>query len=169
MVRVHRREDPRHRATTPTTAEQLIPKDHRFGGKRPPFVSGYFEAFNDPKVSLVDLRETPIVRVTETGIETTDGVREFDIIVWATGFDFGTGALSRMGIVGRDGLALTEHWADGPTTFLGLQTRGLPELLLPRWPARGGGQQPALQRRPGRHRHRHAAVRDASTATTSSR
>ena len=88
------------RATIPTTAERLIPKDHRFGEKRPPFVAGYFEAFNDPKVSLVDLRETPIVRMTETGIETTDGVREFDIVVWATGFDFGTGALSRMGIVG---------------------------------------------------------------------
>src|SRR5690606_24727478 len=74
----------------PETAERLIPKDHRYGEKRPPFVNGYFEAFNDPKVSLVDLRETPIVRLTETGIETTDGVREFDIIVWATGFDFGT-------------------------------------------------------------------------------
>ena len=104
----------------PETAEKLIPTDHLFGGKRPPFVAGYFEAFNDPKVSLVDLRVDPIVRVTETGIETTDGLREFDIIVWATGFDFGTGALSRMGIRGRDGLELTEHWADGPTTFLGL-------------------------------------------------
>src|SRR5207249_9093792 len=60
----------------PDTAERLIPNDHRFGGKRPPFVNGYFEAFNDPKVSLVDLRETPIVRLTETGIETTDGRSE---------------------------------------------------------------------------------------------
>ena len=88
----------------PDTAERLIPKDPLFGGKRPPFDIGYFEAFNDPKVSLVDLRETPIVRLTATGIETTDGLRRFDVIVWATGFDFGTGALSRMGIRGRDGL-----------------------------------------------------------------
>ncbi len=126
----------------PETAEKLIPTDHQFGGKRPPFVIGYFEAFNDPKVSLVDLRETPIVRVTETGIETTDGVREFDIIVWATGFDFGTGALSRMGIRGRDGLELNEHWADGPTTFLGLQTRGFPNFFFPGGPHAAAGNNP---------------------------
>jgi cation diffusion facilitator CzcD-associated flavoprotein CzcO len=126
----------------PATAEKLIPTDHRFGGKRPPFVIGYFEAFNDPKVSLVDLRDTPMVRVTETGIETTDGLIEHDIIVWATGFDFGTGALSRMGIVGRDGLELTEHWADGPTTFLGLQTRGFPNLFFPGGPHAAAGNNP---------------------------
>jgi cation diffusion facilitator CzcD-associated flavoprotein CzcO len=126
----------------PETAERLIPKDHRFGGKRPPFVQGYFEAFNSPKVSLVDLRETPMVRVTESGIETADGVREFDIIVWATGFDFGTGALNRMGIRGRDGLALVEHWADGPSTFLGLQTRGFPNLFFPGGPHAAAGNNP---------------------------
>jgi cation diffusion facilitator CzcD-associated flavoprotein CzcO len=126
----------------PATAERLIPRNHRFGEKRPPFVAGYFEAFNDPKVSLVDLRSTPMVRITETGIETTDGVRECDIIVWATGFDFGTGALARMGIVGRSGLALTEHWADGPTTFLGLQTRGFPNLFFPGGPHAAAGNNP---------------------------
>jgi cation diffusion facilitator CzcD-associated flavoprotein CzcO len=126
----------------PATAEKLIPTDHRFGGKRPPFVAGYFEAFNDPKVELVDLRETPMVRVTEDGIETTDGLRKFDVIVWATGFDFGTGALNRMGVVGRDGLALTEHWADGPTTFLGLQTRGFPNFFFPGGPHAAAGNNP---------------------------
>jgi cation diffusion facilitator CzcD-associated flavoprotein CzcO len=126
----------------PAVAELLIPKDHRFGEKRPPFVVGYYEAFNDPKVSLVDLRSTPMVRITETGIETTDGLREFDIIVWATGFDFGTGALARMGIVGRSEFALTEHWADGPTTFLGLQTRGFPNLFFPGGPHAAAGNNP---------------------------
>jgi cation diffusion facilitator CzcD-associated flavoprotein CzcO len=126
----------------PEVAELLIPRDHRFGEKRPPFVTGYFEAFNDPKVSLVDLRETPIVRMTETGIETTDGLREFDIVVWATGFDFGTGALSRMGIVGRGGLPLMEHWSDGPSTFLGLQTRGFPNLFFPGGPHAAAGNNP---------------------------
>ncbi len=126
----------------PETAELLVPTDHRFGAKRPPFVNGYFEAFNDPKVSLVDLRETPIVRMTATGIETTAGVREVDIVVWATGFDFGTGALNRMGIVGRNGLALTDHWADGPTTFLGLQTRGFPNFFFPGGPHAAAGNNP---------------------------
>ncbi|HKY15217.1 MAG TPA: NAD(P)/FAD-dependent oxidoreductase [Microthrixaceae bacterium] len=126
----------------PETAEVLIPKDHRYGQKRPPYVAGYFEAFNDPKVSLVDLRETPMVRVTETGIETTDGLREFDVIVWATGFDFGTGAMLRMGIRGRDGLELTDHWADGPTTFLGVQTHGFPNLFFPGGPHAAAGNNP---------------------------
>jgi len=126
----------------PVTAEKLIPTDHGFGGKRPPFVIGYFEAFNDPKVSLVDLRETPMVRVTEAGIETTDALREFDIIVWATGFDFGTGALNRMGIRGRDGRPLEEHWADGPSTFAGLQTRGFPNFFFPGGPHAAAGNNP---------------------------
>ena len=143
----------------PATAEKLIPQDHRYGQKRPPYVTGYFEAFNRPNVALVDLRETPIVRVTETGIETTDGLREHDVIVWATGFDFGTGAMLRMGIRGRDGSRSTDHWADGPTTFLGVQTARLPEPVLPRRPPRRGRQQPPLQRRPGRLRHRDARPR----------
>jgi cation diffusion facilitator CzcD-associated flavoprotein CzcO len=126
----------------PETAEKLIPKDHRFGEKRPPFVTGYYEVFNDPKVSLVDLRETPIVRLTETGIETADGVRDFDIVVWATGFDFGTGALTRMGIRGRNGLALADHWADGPKTFLGIQTSGFPNFFFPGGPHAAAGNNP---------------------------
>ena len=126
----------------PDTAERLIPKDHRYGEKRPPYVAGYFEAFNRPHVSLVDLRDTPIVRITETGIETTDGGRELDVIVWATGFDFGTGAMLRMGIRGRDGLALEDHWADGPTTFLGVQTAGFPNLFFPGGPHAAAGNNP---------------------------
>jgi cation diffusion facilitator CzcD-associated flavoprotein CzcO len=126
----------------PATAERLIPKDHRYGEKRPPYVAGYFEAFNRPHVSLVDLRETPIVQVTESGIETTDGVRELDVIVWATGFDFGTGAMTRMGIRGRDGRALEDHWADGPTTFLGVQTCGFPNLFFPGGPHAAAGNNP---------------------------
>lgn len=124
------------------TAERLIPRGQRFGEKRPPFVTGYFEAFNRPNVTLVDLGETPMVRVTQTGIETTAGVREFDIIVWATGFDFGTGALLRMGITGRAGLTLREHWSDGPHTFLGVQTHGFPNLFFPGGPHAAAGNNP---------------------------
>src|SRR5204863_8847332 len=86
--------------------------------------------------------QTPILRMTADGIETADGVREFDIVVWATGFDFGTGALSRMGIRGRGGLALTDHWADGPRTFLGLQTTGFPNFFFPGGPHAAAGNNP---------------------------
>jgi len=126
----------------PGTAEKLIPRDHRYGEHRPPFVTGYYEVYNRPNVSLVDLTQTPIVRVTPTGIETADGVRDFDIIVWATGFDFGTGALRLMGIRGRDGLALEDHWADGPKTFLGIQTTGFPNLFFPGGPHAAAGNNP---------------------------
>ncbi len=126
----------------PGTADKLIPKDHGFGEKRPPFVTGYYEMFNDPKVSLVDLEETPIVRVTERGIETAAGEVELDVIVWATGFDFGTGALLRMGIRGRDGLALEDHWAEGPRTFLGVQTTGFPNFFFPGGPHAAAGNNP---------------------------
>ena len=126
----------------PATADTLIPKDHRFGEKRPPFVTGYYETFNRPNVSLVDLTRTPILRMTEAGIETAEGVRELDVVVWATGFDFGTGALLRMGIRGRDGVALAHHWADGPTTFLGVQTSGFPNLFFPGGPHAAAGNNP---------------------------
>jgi len=126
----------------PETAEKLIPKDHRYGEHRPPFVTGYYEVYNQPNVSLVDLRQTPIVRVTATGIETAEGVRELDIIVWATGFDFGTGALNRMGIRGRNGVALEDHWADGPKTFLGIQTTGFPNFFFPGGPHAAAGNNP---------------------------
>ena len=105
-------------------------------------MTGYYEVFNSPNVSLVDLKQTPIVRVTEGGIETTEGEREFDIIVWATGFDFGTGALTRLGIRGRDGLALEDYWADGPKTFLGIQTTGFPNLFFPGGPHAAAGNNP---------------------------
>jgi cation diffusion facilitator CzcD-associated flavoprotein CzcO len=126
----------------PSTADKLIPKDHRFAEKRPPFVTSYYETYNNPNVSLVDLGQTPILRMTETGIETAEGVREFDIVVWATGFDFGTGALNRMGIRGRDGLALADYWADGPKTFLGVQSAGFPNFFFPGGPHAAAGNNP---------------------------
>jgi len=105
----------------------------------------------------VDLHESPIA------------FDELDVVIWATGFDFGTGALSRMGIVGRDGRELTQHWADGPETFLGVVTAGFPNFYFPGRTARGGGQQPAVQRRPGRLRHRGDGATRVPTASTSSR
>ena len=126
----------------PGTAERLIPKDHRFAEKRPPFVTGYYESFNRPTVSLVDLKETPILQMTEHGITTAEGTREFDVVVWATGFDFGTGALNRMGIVGRDGRALRDEWSDGPRTFLGIQCAGFPNLFFPGGPHAAAGNNP---------------------------
>ena len=126
----------------PATAAKLVPTDHRFGEKRPPFVTGYFEVYNLPNVTLIDTAATPIVRMTPAGIETADGVRELDMVVWATGFDFGTGALLRMGISGRGAIALADHWSEGPLTFLGVQTTGFPNLFFPGGPHAAAGNNP---------------------------
>ncbi|WP_280490069.1 flavin-containing monooxygenase [Nocardia carnea] len=126
----------------PVTADKLIPKDHPYGGRRPPFVTEYYEAYNNPNVSLVALRETPIVRITETGIETSEGLREVDIIIWATGYDFGTGALNRLGVQGRAGLALKDYWADGPQTYLGIASAGFPNFFYPGGPHGSMGNNP---------------------------
>ena len=98
--------------------------------------------FNKPGVELVSLRDTPMVKVTETGIETSDGLREFDVIIWATGFDFGTGAMLRMGIVGMSGLTLNDYWADGPRTYLGIMAHGFPNFFFPGGPHGAAGNNP---------------------------
>jgi cyclohexanone monooxygenase len=77
----------------------------------------------------VDLKETPIERITPNGIATTDAEYSFDCIVYATGFDAMTGALLRIDIRGRDGLALRDAWAAGPRTFLGLNVNGFPNFF----------------------------------------
>jgi cation diffusion facilitator CzcD-associated flavoprotein CzcO len=126
----------------PATADKLIPADHLYAGLRPPFVTGYYEMYGKRCVSLVSLRETPFVKVTQAGIETSDGLREFDMIIWATGFDFGTGAMLRMGIVGAGGLTLNDHWADGPVTYLGIMCHGFPNLFFPGGPHGASGNNP---------------------------
>ncbi|MFD4508108.1 flavin-containing monooxygenase [Streptomyces sp. NPDC058457] len=126
----------------PATAEKLIPTDGGYGARRPPFGTGYFEAYNKPTVSLVSLPEEPIVRFTATGIETSTGLREFDIVIWGTGYDFGTGALNRLGVRGRQGLALEEHWANGPRTYLGIAAAGFPNFFFPGGPHGALGNNP---------------------------
>ncbi|MEU9456148.1 NAD(P)/FAD-dependent oxidoreductase [Streptomyces sp. NPDC048277] len=126
----------------PVTAENLVPKDGGYGARRPPFGTGYFEAYNKPSVSLVSLPEEPIVRFTETGIETSEGLREYDIVIWGTGYDFGTGALNRLGVRGRQGLALEEYWANGPRTYLGVATAGFPNFFFPGGPHGALGNNP---------------------------
>jgi cation diffusion facilitator CzcD-associated flavoprotein CzcO len=119
----------RARVKDPTVADKLIPADHGFGTRRVPLESGYYEVFNQPNVELVDLRETPIERITAKGIKTTDAERSFDMIIFATGFDAITGAFDRIDIRGCGGARLKDKWADGPKTYLGLQVEGFPNML----------------------------------------
>jgi cation diffusion facilitator CzcD-associated flavoprotein CzcO len=114
----------------PATAAALVP-DHPFACKRPIIDQGYYETFNRDNVSLVDLRQEPIRAVTPDGIATEQDCYELDVIVYATGFDAMTGALSRIDIRGRDGMSLGEFWAtEGPLSYLGLAVAGFPNLFM---------------------------------------
>jgi cation diffusion facilitator CzcD-associated flavoprotein CzcO len=113
----------------PETAAAMVP-DHPFACKRPIIDQGYYETFNRDNVTLVDLRKAPISEVTPAGISTERDSYELDVIIYATGFDAMTGALSRIDICGRDGLSLREFWADqGPLSYLGLAVAGFPNLF----------------------------------------
>jgi cation diffusion facilitator CzcD-associated flavoprotein CzcO len=113
----------------PVTAASLVP-DHPFACKRPIIDQGYYEAFNRDNVTLVDLRKGAIRAVTPSGIRTDQRSYGLDVIVYATGFDAMTGALSRIDIRGRDGLSLGEFWAtEGPLSYLGLAVAGFPNLF----------------------------------------
>jgi len=124
------REKIRQRVTDPRVAEVLAPTDYPYATKRPPLETNYYETFNRDNVTLVDLRSTPIERVTAAGVRTSDSEHELDDIVLATGFDAMTGPLLRMNLTGRNGTPLAERWADGPRTYLGLMVHGFPNLFL---------------------------------------
>ena len=114
----------------PESAEKLMPTDHPFGSKRPLIDTDYFETYNRENVELVDIRHSPIQEITPRGIRTDDQEFEFDMIVFATGFDAMTGTFLKMDIRGRDGLPLKEKWSEGPKTYLGLQTAGFPNMFM---------------------------------------
>jgi cation diffusion facilitator CzcD-associated flavoprotein CzcO len=120
----------RQRVRDPEVAEKLIPKDHGFGMQRLPLETRYFEAYNRDNVRLVDIRETPIERITPAGIQTTDEHFELDLIVYATGFDAITGGFDQMDIHGVAGRTLNDKWQNGPSTCLGLMSHGFPNLLM---------------------------------------
>ncbi len=114
----------------PDVAEKLAAKGYPIGTKRICVDSGYFETFNRENVELIDINETPILRMTIDGIETTARKFQFDAIVFATGFDAMTGTLFKIDIRGRGGLALRDKWQAGPRTYLGLMSEGFPNLFM---------------------------------------
>jgi cation diffusion facilitator CzcD-associated flavoprotein CzcO len=120
------------RINDPAVAEILAPTEpiHPFGVKRPSLEQHFYEIFNQPNVSLVDLRTNPIERVTRSGIRTAAGEHELDILVLATGFDAVTGGLTSIDIRGTEGETLKEKWANGVRAQLGMAAAGFPNLLF---------------------------------------
>ena len=117
--------------TDPATAEALKPYYDQMC-KRPCFNDAYLESFNRANVALVDTRGQGVERITETGV-IVDGVEyELDCLIYSTGFEFQTDYARRTGFqtYGRDGLTLTDKWADGISTLHGFTTHGFPNLFV---------------------------------------
>ncbi len=119
----------RDRVSDPATADRLVPTNHGFGTRRVPMETGYYEVYNQDNVTLVDLRDTPIERVTPTGVATTQAEYELDLLVYATGFDAVTGSFDRIDIRGVAGQPLKQKWDTELSTFLGVAVAGFPNLL----------------------------------------
>jgi cyclohexanone monooxygenase len=124
------REQIRKKVEDPKVADLLLPTNHPIGTKRLCLDTNYFETYNLPHVTLVDISKTPIERISEKGVVQNGIEYAVDAIVFATGFDAMTGALLRIDIRGKGGLTLREKWEAGPRTYLGLQTVGFPNLFM---------------------------------------
>ncbi len=113
----------------PETAARLVPTQY-YGTKRLILETGYYAMFNQPHVTLVDMKNDPIERITPTGIATGSASYDVDVIVFATGYDALTGSLKRIDIRGRNGIELTAEWQDGPKSHLGVMVAGFPNLFM---------------------------------------
>lgn len=129
-VSEHLRGEIRRRVYDPQVAETLSPHGHHLGSRRVIVETGYYETFNKDNVSLVDVNTDPIQEITPEGIRTASRLLELDMIIFATGFDSGTGALRQIDIAGVGGATLADAWEEGPITYLGLMKRGFPNLFM---------------------------------------
>ncbi|KAF1989612.1 cyclohexanone monooxygenase [Aulographum hederae CBS 113979] len=127
----------RERVNDPQTAHLLAPdrKPHHFGTKRAPLESTYYDTFNSPNVSLIDLIHDPVAAITPTGIQLASGKsHDLDVLVLATGFDVATGPFTQLDLRGRSGVPLSEQWKDGCKTYLGMSVHDFPNMLFPYGP-----------------------------------
>ena len=116
--------------TDPETAEALKPWYGQWC-KRPTFNDEYLPTFNRPNVKLVDTKGKGVERVTENAV-VVDGVEyEVDCLIYATGFEVGTAYTRRaeFEVYGRDGLSLSDYWADGMKTYHGFLSNGFPNCF----------------------------------------
>ena len=120
----------RARIKDPVVAEKLTPRDYEFGTRRVPLENGYFDVFNRDNVVLVDLRADPIISIDATGVNTASGHHDLDVIIYATGFDAGVGAINQIDVRGRDGVSLCELWKTSVRTTVGMQAHGFPNLFM---------------------------------------
>jgi cation diffusion facilitator CzcD-associated flavoprotein CzcO len=117
------------RIADPELAKILVPDGHPFGAKRVPCETNYYETYARPNVTLIDVKASPIERITATGIKTADAEYELDVLIFATGYDAVTGPLDRIDVRGLGGQSLKAKFAEGARSYLGVQTHGFPNLF----------------------------------------
>ena len=120
----------RARVKDPGLAAKLAPTDYFFGTRRVPLENGYYEVFERDNVTLVDLRASPFQAMDAAGIHTTAGHHDLDVLVYATGFDAGVGALGQIDIRGNANLSLKDAWEESLRTTVGMQVHGFPNLFM---------------------------------------
>lgn len=123
----------RARLTDPALIDVLVPgpDDYGFGTHRVPLETNYLEVYHRPNVTAISVKANPISEIVPEGIKLADGtVHEVDVIILATGFDAGSGALSRIDILGRDGRLLRDDWRRDIRTTMGMLVHGYPNLLI---------------------------------------
>jgi len=114
----------------PVTAEQLKPRGYPIFARRPCLDTGYYETFNRPNVHLIDCTTDPIVEITAQGVRTQGCETALDMLIFATGYDGLTGALTAFDVVGRNGRSVNEKWKGGARSHLGLMMEGFPNLFM---------------------------------------
>ncbi len=119
----------RQTVNDPVVAETLVPT-YTIGCKRLAVDTNYYETYNRSNVTLVDVSQSPIQKITPKGVYALDQEYNLDSLIMATGFDAMTGTLLKIDIRGRDGLTLKEKWAEGPKGYLGLGISGFPNLFM---------------------------------------
>ena len=113
----------------PETAKKLTPYD--VYAKRPLCDSGYYATYNRDNVTLVDVKGTPIAEITPKGIRQVDGTEhDLDMIIYATGFDAVDGNYKKFDLRGRNGQLIKDHWADGPSSYLGVSVANFPNMFM---------------------------------------
>ena len=112
----------------PQTASLLSPTS-LIGCKRLCVDSGYYETYNRPNVSLVDINRAPIQGIESNGIRVNDDLIPLNAIVFATGYDAMTGSLLKLNVVGRNGIKLSDRWRAGPETFMGIAMHDFPNFF----------------------------------------
>jgi len=113
----------------PVTADALKPW-YRQLCKRPCFHDEYLQSFNIATNHLIETDGKGVERIDETGVWANGEHYDLDCIIFASGFEVNLRHTADYETIGRDGLALSEHWVDGMRSMHGVHVHGFPNLFI---------------------------------------